>query len=247
VTLGRVWHSVLDCGQFIKMSITDYLYSAAKYLTLLVSTGFLGIVAMLYWNQNMLIYPSAFPQGSRTNVPTPDSVGVSKWEEVYIESEDKTRLHCFLLKSPGAKHTIVYYHANAGNMGHRVPIAKEIMNRLQCNVFMLSYRGYGKSDGSANEMVTTINKGMKMDSQAALDYVLSHKDLKDTKIIVFGQVLLVNLEHRRSSSNLRHVKEPRQNRRPNCRKYVFVNPKANTLPISMVWTNLAILSPKVGI
>ena len=135
------------------MGVFDYLYSAAKYLTLLTTTGLLGVLAMLYWNQNLLIYPSAFPQGSRTTVPTPDSAGISKWEDLYIESGDKTKLHCYLLRSPNAKYTIVYYHANAGNMGHRLPISREIMNRLNCNIFMLSYRGYGKSDGSPNELV----------------------------------------------------------------------------------------------
>ena len=179
-----------------EMTILDILYSGAKYLALLVSTGVLGIVAMLYWNQNLLIYPSAFPQGSRINVPTPDSAGITNWEEMYIESEDKTKLHCYLLRSPAAKHTVVYFHANAGNMGHRMPIAKEMMNRLNCNVFMLSYRGYGKSEGSANEL------GLKMDSQATLNFVINHFDLKNTKIIVFGQVYGLKLEYWRSSSYL---------------------------------------------
>ena len=139
------------------MGVYDFAYSAAKYLVLLTTTGLVGILAMLYWNQSLLIYPSAFPQGSRQNVPTPDSVGLSKYDDLFIESEDKTKLHCYLLKSPGAKHTILYLHANAGNMGHRLPISREIMNRLNCNVFMLSYRGYGKSDGSASEKVSFVN------------------------------------------------------------------------------------------
>jgi fermentation-respiration switch protein FrsA (DUF1100 family) len=45
-------------------------------------------------------------------------------------------------------------------------------------VFLLSYRGYGKSSGVAEE------KGIKMDAQAALDYLVD-KGIKD--IIVFGQ------------------------------------------------------------
>lgn len=44
---------------------------------------------------------------------------------------------------------------------------------------MLSYRGYGKSQGSANEA------GMKIDAQAALDYIVN-KNMSD-KIIVYGQ------------------------------------------------------------
>ena len=35
------------------------------------------------------------------------------------------------------------FHGNAGNIGHRLPIARMIINYTGCNVFMLEYRGYG--------------------------------------------------------------------------------------------------------
>lgn len=50
-------------------------------------------------------------------------------------------------KSP----TVIIFHANAGNVGHRLPIAKLFYERMQCNVFMLSYRGYGLSEGKPSE------------------------------------------------------------------------------------------------
>lgn len=37
--------------------------------------------------------------------------------------------------------TIVMFHANAGNLGHRIPLARKFVSELHCNVFMLSYRG----------------------------------------------------------------------------------------------------------
>ena len=37
--------------------------------------------------------------------------------------------------------TVVLFHANAGNVGHRVPIARKFNADYKCNVFMLSYRG----------------------------------------------------------------------------------------------------------
>ncbi|KAJ3057334.1 hypothetical protein HDU99_007271 [Rhizoclosmatium hyalinum] len=49
------------------------------------------------------------------------------------------------------------------------------------NVFMLSYRGYGKSDGVATE------NGIKIDSQAALDWIANHEELGKTKIVLYGQ------------------------------------------------------------
>lgn len=46
---------------------------------------------------------------------------------------------------------------------------------------MLSYRGYGLSKGSPSEV------GMKLDVLAAMDYIKSRQDLKNTKLIVYGQ------------------------------------------------------------
>ncbi|KAJ3092564.1 hypothetical protein HK102_005602 [Quaeritorhiza haematococci] len=77
--------------------------------------------------------------------------------------------------------TLLYLHANAGNMGHRLPIAFIFYQRLKCNIFMLSYRGYGLSEGSASE------KGIRIDAQTAMDYIKSHPKLKNTKLIVYGQ------------------------------------------------------------
>ncbi|KAJ3161134.1 hypothetical protein HDU86_007756 [Geranomyces michiganensis] len=69
-----------------------------------------------------------------------------------------------------ANTTVLYCHANAGNMGHRLPIAKVFHARFRANVVMFSYRGYGHSEGSPSE------KGLKIDAQ-----------LKNAKIVVYGQ------------------------------------------------------------
>ncbi|KAH8088148.1 Alpha/Beta hydrolase protein [Filobasidium floriforme] len=77
--------------------------------------------------------------------------------------------------------TVIMYHANAGNMGHRLPLARVFWESIGCNVFMLSYRGYGKSEGTPSE------KGLRIDAQTALDYVRQHPLLSKTKVIVYGQ------------------------------------------------------------
>ncbi|URD82647.1 Prolyl oligopeptidase family [Musa troglodytarum] len=58
-----------------------------------------------------------------------------------------------------------------------------MMQRLQCNVFMLSYRGYGESDGHPSQ------HGIIMDSQAALDHLTQRKDIDTSRIVVFGRSL----------------------------------------------------------
>ena len=75
------------------------------------------------------------------------------------------------------------FHGNAGNIGHRIPIAKVLEENIGCNVLMLEYRGYGLSTGDPNEA------GINIDAQTALDYIRQQKETQGGQIIVFGQSL----------------------------------------------------------
>jgi len=61
-----------------------------------------------------------------------------------MDTPDGEKLHAFLMlqDSPRDKKTIFMCHANAGNMGHRVPIAAKFYRSFGWNVFIFSYRGY---------------------------------------------------------------------------------------------------------
>lgn len=78
---------------------------------------------------------------------------------------------------------MLLFHGNAGNIGHRLPIGKVLASSLGCNVLMLEYRGYGKSTGTPDE------DGLTIDAQTALDYVRQRSDLKDSKLVIYGQSL----------------------------------------------------------
>jgi abhydrolase domain-containing protein 13 len=75
------------------------------------------------------------------------------------------------------------FHGNAGNIGHRIPIAKMLVEVLDCNVLMLEYRGYGLSTGVPDE------QGLKTDAQTGLNYIRQRAETKDTRIVVYGQSL----------------------------------------------------------
>ncbi|WVQ98966.1 hypothetical protein IAU59_006098 [Kwoniella sp. CBS 9459] len=79
--------------------------------------------------------------------------------------------------------TVVIFHANAGNMGHRIPLARKLNVDFGCNIFMLSYRGYGLSEGRPSE------HGMKVDIETAMEYIQAHPILGETKIVLYGQSL----------------------------------------------------------
>ncbi|KAI9184328.1 bem46 protein, variant [Blastocladiella emersonii ATCC 22665] len=148
----------------------------------------LSLMGLLYAVQTRLIYPANFPPGSREHVDTPAELGLP-YEDVELRTRDGLRLHAYYIRpsveddadEEEKRPTVLYFHANAGNMGHRLPIAFNLYHRLKANVFMLSYRGYGKSEGEPHE------KGMRIDAQTALDFLLRHPAAKGADLYVYGQ------------------------------------------------------------
>ncbi|ORC92059.1 putative Bem46-like serine peptidase, putative,Serine peptidase, Clan SC, Family S09X [Trypanosoma theileri] len=79
---------------------------------------------------------------------------------------------------------IIYFHGNAGNVGHRIPIAALLTSRFPCAVLMIDYRGFGHSDS-----VTPTEEGLKMDAQACLEYVWHNPCFPRKRIFIFGTSL----------------------------------------------------------
>ncbi|KAK4500283.1 hypothetical protein PRZ48_008472 [Zasmidium cellare] len=141
----------------------------------------------LYYFQNEIIYPRNLPPGARTDVPKPEQFGIQDYEELSLPTSDGETLNAFLVKPPNKSQakpiTILSFHGNAGNVGHRLPIAKYLAHELQCTTLMVEYRGYGKSTGNPNE------KGLAIDAQTGLDYLRNRKDLNNNRIVIYGQSL----------------------------------------------------------
>ncbi|KIN03877.1 hypothetical protein OIDMADRAFT_118628, partial [Oidiodendron maius Zn] len=117
----------------------------------------------------------------------PSQYGLTDFEDLMIPTPDNEKLSAFYIRGP--KHsikgnlTILMFHGNAGNIGHRVPIAKMLVQSIGCNVFMLEYRGYGLSTGSPDET------GLMIDAQTAYDYLRKRAETRDHDIVIYGQSL----------------------------------------------------------
>jgi len=145
-----------------------------------------GVSGVLYKAGDRLLYHPDQPAHSRVFVPTPAIFGLP-FENLFIRARDGVELHLFLVRRPGEAGatvpTILYLHGNAGNIGHRLLNVQGLYNSLGCNVALLEYRGYGRSEGSPSE------EGLCMDAQAALDFLLARPDLASDKLVVFGRSL----------------------------------------------------------
>ncbi|CAI4216452.1 unnamed protein product [Parascedosporium putredinis] len=166
------------------------LSTVATYMRLpaLASTGIAAVLtSLLYFKQRALIYPSHMPPNARVEVPRPSQFGITDFEELVIPTNDGEKLSAFYIRGPrdgrNSNITMLMFHGNAGNIGHRLPIARMIINYLGCNVFMLEYRGYGLSTGEADE------SGLYIDAQTALDYLRSRAETSSHKLVIYGQSL----------------------------------------------------------
>ncbi|CAN8099416.1 unnamed protein product [Discula destructiva] len=164
--------------------------TAASWLRLpaIASTGVAAVLtSLLYFKQKALIYPSHMPPSSRSDVPKPSQFGFADYEELFIPTKDDEKLSAFYIRGPrglrNSKVTVLMFHGNAGNIGHRIPIARMLISLTGCNVFMLEYRGYGLSTGEPGE------SGICTDAQTALDYLRDRAETSQHKLVVYGQSL----------------------------------------------------------
>jgi fermentation-respiration switch protein FrsA (DUF1100 family) len=127
------------------------------------------------------------PPNARTDIPRPPEYGIKDFEELTIPTHDGEKLSAFYIRArKGGRNsncTVLMFHGNAGNIGHRLPIARMLINYIGCNVFMLEYRGYGLSTGDPDE------KGLMIDAQTALEYLRDRAETSQHKIVVYGQSL----------------------------------------------------------
>mmetsp|Transcript_29449 Transcript_29449/g.71658 ORF Transcript_29449/g.71658 Transcript_29449/m.71658 type:complete len:301 (-) Transcript_29449:693-1595(-) len=139
----------------------------------------IGLGALYALQEHLLYFP---------NMPTRDYEETPRdylmaYDDASILTQDGVLLHAWLIKQPDptAAPTLLYFHGNAGNIAHRLKDARSMYSMVRCNILMLSYRGYGESQGRPGE------KGFVVDAQAALQYVQMHPEVGNTPVFAFGR------------------------------------------------------------
>ncbi|XP_041996356.1 alpha/beta hydrolase domain-containing protein WAV2-like [Salvia splendens] len=141
-------------------------------------------MALLVAFQEKLVYVPVLPGLTKSYPITPARLRLL-YEDVWLTSSDGVRLHAWFIKlsSDCKGPTILFFQENAGNIAHRLEMVRIMLQQLQCNVFMLSYRGYGASDGFPSQ------QGITKDAQAALNHLVERVDIDTSRIVVFGRSL----------------------------------------------------------
>ena len=102
-------------------------------------------------------------------------------EEVFFTTRDGVKLHGWFFESRGSKATLLFFHGNAWNISGRIFKAKGWVER-SISVFLIDYRGYGKSEGSIKA-----GKDLLEDARGALKWLEEKKGMSSEKIILYGE------------------------------------------------------------
>ncbi|HQI81172.1 MAG TPA: alpha/beta hydrolase [Deltaproteobacteria bacterium] len=112
---------------------------------------------------------------------TPAEAGLA-YEDVRFKAADGIMLSGWWVPAERPRATVLFCHGNGGNISSCMDTLM-VCRRLNLNVFLFDYRGYGSSEGSPSE------QGTYLDADAAWGYLTSERKLPPEGIIVWGRSL----------------------------------------------------------
>jgi len=104
------------------------------------------------------------------------------FEDIYVKTQNNLQISAWFIPCDGAKYTLLLLHGNAGNLQDRLG-KLNLLHQLGLNIFIIDYRGYGRSKGSPSE------SGLYFDSQAAYNYLINTRKVSAEEIILYGESL----------------------------------------------------------
>ncbi|MDQ3818756.1 MAG: alpha/beta hydrolase [Acidobacteriota bacterium] len=159
---------------------------------LLLAICFVAFV-MLFEN-SFIYFPSKYPEGNWDveNLKGREGAALPRIENVWMKTADGVRIHGWystpqrVINGQGStiqtRMTLLWFHGNAGNITDRYGVISNLME-LPVAVFIIDYRGYGRSQGGPSE------QGLYADARAAWDYLTATRNIPPKNIVIFGDSL----------------------------------------------------------
>ena len=158
-----------------------YIRNRILRLTVLILLSILSLYGLVlfvgYFIQHIFVFdpqrshtlkhPSSEIFGALIKTHSEKSNSSKGWRVIELKTPDNVTLHNYWIhandelrqRDGQVPDTILYLHGKDGRIDRRTTMISEIYTKHYCNIFMLSYRGYGKSTGSPSEA------GLKTDAQ----------------------------------------------------------------------------------
>lgn len=101
-------------------------------------------------------------------------------QDTYFYSRDGYKLNGWYIKADNNKPTIIYCHGQGENLSEWQNIAQFLSDKGY-GVFMIDYRGHGKSEGTPYET------GLYIDLQSSIKYLILYEKVPKDNIILWGR------------------------------------------------------------
>lgn len=148
---------------------------------------YLVICALVYcFQEKVIFFPERLDVTHAFNFPEP-------YDEMFIHVRDGVKLNGLLFRADNSKGLIFYLHGNAGSLDGWAGVASAYLP-LGYDVFLMDYRGYGKSEGTIMSEEDLVN-----DVQDVYQYMLQH--YHEESVIVLGYSLGSGLAANIASQN----------------------------------------------
>jgi pimeloyl-ACP methyl ester carboxylesterase len=156
-------------------------FAIAGAVSALAALAYAGLLGALYFNQERLIFPATtLPADYRFRFDQP-------FEEIAVPVQGGT-LDALLFRQPDPKGLVFYLHGNGGDL-RTWTTGLTFYQRINFDLFIVDYRGYGKSTGSIASEAQ-----LHADVRRAWDAIAPR--YRNLPIVVFGRSLGTGLAAR---------------------------------------------------
>jgi alpha/beta superfamily hydrolase len=136
------------------------------------------IAALLVLTQNPQIFPGAVI-GLASSTTRDTATLPPKVTSIFVNTPDNEKLEVWKLPFANSPVVAVIFHGNAADVENFFPYQK-YFESLGITSYGVDYRGYGKSSGWPSE------KGLQIDSQAVIKFVLEEEQITADKLLIVG-------------------------------------------------------------
>ena len=162
------------------------LKKAMLIISFVLVTYILVCVLLFTLQEKIIFLPDKLDKAHQFSFSLP-------FEEINIRTDDNKLLHGLLFKTDSARGLIFYLHGNGGSINAWGEVA-DTYARLHYDIFLLDYRGYGKSEGTIEN-----EDQLFRDVQHAYNEMLNR--YKEDDIIVLGYSIGTGLATQLASTN----------------------------------------------
>ncbi|HEU4386942.1 MAG TPA: alpha/beta hydrolase [Blastocatellia bacterium] len=161
-------------------------------IVLLVLFG--AAAAIMIFEDRLIYFPSRYPEGNWKVNASPRHEGEvwARVEDIWLVTSDAVKLHGWYCTPVRTEHgnatslpvrqVLLWLHGNAGNITDRYDMIEEMV-KLPVEIFIIDYRGYGRSEGRPSE------EGLYRDASAAWEFLVNTRGIDPHRVIIFGKSL----------------------------------------------------------